>query len=67
MPQKAADSLVVEMAADDAGFGVKEMEDSQVHELFGPMSRSELEDNARWEMGNNARWEMDDNARWEMA
>ncbi|MCJ1436341.1 hypothetical protein MMC27_005719 [Xylographa pallens] len=66
LPPKAAGSSIAEMAAEDAGFGVKEMAASQVHELFGPMSRSALENNARWEMEDNARWEMEDNARWEM-
>ncbi|MCJ1289806.1 hypothetical protein MMC34_001339 [Xylographa carneopallida] len=49
LPPKCVGESIVEMAAEDRGSDVKEMADSQVHELFSPLSELE-DDNARWEM-----------------
>ncbi|MCJ1380563.1 hypothetical protein MMC17_003671 [Xylographa soralifera] len=50
LPPNTADNSIVKMAPKDGDSDVKEMEASEVHEMFSPVWHSELDDNARWEM-----------------
>ncbi|MCJ1283617.1 hypothetical protein MMC26_002948 [Xylographa opegraphella] len=50
LPPQTANSSAVEIAAEGGSSDAKEMEATQVHELFSPVSLSELHDDAKWEM-----------------
>ncbi|MCJ1401247.1 hypothetical protein MMC11_004459 [Xylographa trunciseda] len=50
LPRKPADTPSTEIVAPNENFNVLEKEASEVHELFSPVWRSELDDDARWEM-----------------